>query len=319
MLNIKEERNDHTEYKVIDISKYQGAVNFKKLLADGVDGVIIRCGYTGYGKSKTKNADSRWESNCKAAAAAGMPFGTYYYSCAVTPQEAKEEAEYVLNLIEGKKLSYPVYFDTEDNHDTKLYSPESQLSIGRKRLTEVAIAFLETLEKSGVCCGIYASKSWLENQLDMSALEKYDVWVAQYAQKLTYKGKHSMWQHTSKGTVNGVEGFVDMNRCYVDYPALLNKNEERVYMKKGNIGQNVLTYKMLLSVAKELGIIMQKVDDNSVFGAGTQKATEQLRQSTGLPEGIQITDELIIETKKLIVSEISTLKNKISNALEVLQ
>lgn len=248
-----------------------------------------------------------------------MPFGAYYYSCAVTPQEAKAEAEYVLKLIEGKKLSFPVYFDTEDIHDIKRYSPESQLSIGKARLTEVTKVFLETLEKNGIYSGIYASKSWLENQLDMSALADYDVWVAQYAQKLTYKGNHSMWQYTSKGLVNGIEGYVDINRCYVDYPTLLKEKREKTYMNKGDTGQNVLTYKMLLSVAKELGIISQKVDDNSVFGAGTQKATEQLRQLIGLPEYVQVTDELIIETKKTIVSEIAVLKNKISKALEVLE
>ncbi len=309
-----------TEQKVVDISKYQGAVDFKKMAADGVKGVIIRCGYTGYGKAKSKNTDSRWESNCKAAKAAGMPFGTYYYSCAVTPHEAKEEAEFVLRLIDGKKLDYPVYFDTEDNHDIQLYSPESQLSIGRKRLTEVTKTFLETLERKGVYCGICASKSWLENQLDMSALEGYDVWVAQYADKLTYKGEFGMWQYTSTGRVDGVEGDVDLNRCYIDYPKLINNSaKEGAALKKGDTGLNVLAYKMLLGIARELEIVTQSVDDNSVFGEGTYKATLQLQQALGKKQSGLADEELIIAAKQLINSHISALDNKIAKALEVLK
>ncbi len=304
--------------KVIDISKFQGAVDFKKLKKAGIDGVIIRCGYTGYGKAKTKNTDSRWESNCKAAAAAGMPFGAYYYSCAVTVEEAKCEAEFVLELLEGKKLDYPVFFDTEDNHDTARYSPESQLSIGSKRLTQVAAAFLETLNKSGVFCGIYASKSWLENHLDMSALSAYDVWVAQYADKLTYKGEYTMWQYTSKGTVDGIDGYVDMNYCYVDYPARLSfKPENGNTLKKGDSSQAVLAYKMLLTVLKKLGVTDCTVDDNGIFGNGTYNATLALQKALGFePTGV-VDDVLIISARELISAQLSGTKAKIYDALGV--
>ena len=302
--------------KVIDISKFQGAVDFKKIKKAGVDGVIIRCGYTGYGKAKTKNTDSRWESNCKAASAAGIPFGAYYYSCAVTVEEAKSEAEFVLELLEGKKLEYPVFFDTEDNHDTMLYSPESQLSIGRKRLTQVAAAFLETLNKNGIYCGIYASKSWLENQLDMSALSAYDVWVAQYADKLTYKGEYTMWQYTSKGKVDGIDGYVDMNYCYVDYPArLAMKPASGNTLKKGDSYQAVLAYKMLLTVLKKLGVIDCTVDDNGIFGSGTYSATLALQEALGFEQTGVVDDVLIISARELISAKLSGAKTKICDVL----
>lgn len=305
------------EKKVIDISKFQGAVDFKKIRAAGIDGVIIRCGYTGYGKAKTRNADSRWETNCKAAAAAGIPYGAYYYSCAVTVEEAKSEAEFVLELLKGKTLGYPVFFDTEDNHDTARYSPESQLSIGSKRLTRVAEAFLETLNKNGVFCGIYASKSWLENQLDMSALSAYDVWVAQYADKLTYKGEHTMWQYTSKGTVDGIEGYVDLNRCYVDYPARLAlKPADGNILKKGDSSQAVLAYKMLLAVLKKLGVIECSVDDNGIFGSGTYNATLALQKALGFEQSGVVDDVLIISARELISAQLSGTRAKICGALE---
>lgn len=305
------------EKKVVDISKFQGAVNFKKMKSDGVDGVIIRCGYTGYGKAKIKSVDSRWEANCKSARECGMPYGAYYYSCAVTPEEAEQEAKFVLKLLEGKTLEYPLFFDTEDNHDIKIYSPESQLSIGRERLTEVAKAFLETLNRNGVYCGIYASKSWLENQLDMFALSAYDVWVAQYADKLTYKGQYSMWQYTSKGSVDGIDGYVDMNRCYVDYPSRLKSNTES--FKKGDSSQAVLAYKMLLAILKSLGLINQKVDDNSVFGEGTYLATLELQKAVSFESNGAVDEELIIAAKELIRMSVTSLKTRISKALEVLQ
>ena len=305
------------EYKVVDISKFQGAVDFNKLKADGVHGVIIRCGYTGYGKSKSKNTDSRWEENCKAAQKAGMPFGAYYYSCAVTPEEAEQEAQLVLKLIEGKTLLYPVYFDTEDNHDIAAYSPESQLSIGRSRLTAVAKAFLEVLSKKGICCGIYASKSWLENQLDMQQLSGCEVWVAQYAEKLTYKGEYRMWQYTSEGTVNGIEGKADLNHCYVDYPSLL-KSDDGI-LQKGDSSMAVLAYKMLLASAKEHGIITQGVDDNCVFGEGTHRATLQLQAAAGLAQSGTADSGLIIAAKALINERAALLKSKISKAVQILQ
>lgn len=286
-------------FKVIDISKYQGAVDFKKVKADGVDAVILRCGYTGYGKAKKKSVDSRWESNYKSARAAGLPVGAYYYSCATSEDEAKSEAEFVLELIKDKKIDYPVFWDTEDNHNTEKYSPESQLTIGKERLTKVGLAFLNTLERNCIRCGVYASTSWLNNQLDMKKLGKYDVWVAQYAAKVTYRGDYTIWQYTSRGKVNGVEGNVDMNICYVDYVGEAEKGSAEE-LKRGDSSFAVLNYKMLLAVAKELEIVTQGVDDNGIFGAGTELATKQLQKELDLCQSGRVNQATVIAAKDLI-------------------
>lgn len=209
------------ELKYIDISEHQKKVDFKKIKEDGVQGVILRCGYTGYGTAKSKQKDSRFEEYYKGFTEVGLPIGVYWYSCAVTEEEAIKEANLTLEYIKDKKIELPVFFDTEDNHNTKKYSPISQYTIGRTKLTKVTKAFCETIENAGYYVGIYASTSWLNNQLNMNDLKAYDVWVAQYSSKCQYKGNYGMWQYSSKGKVNGISGNVDMNKCYKDYPAII--------------------------------------------------------------------------------------------------
>ena len=221
----EEEKDDDGVNGVIDVSYYQANIDYAKVKTAGIKGVILRCGRTGYGSSKTKQEDSTFQKHYKGFKDVGIPVGAYYYSCATTVAEAKEEAELVKSILKGKQFEYPIYFDTEDNHDINASgnSKESQYSIGKTKLTEVAKAFLQTLEDAGYYVGIYASKSWLENQLDMSKLSNYAVWLAQYASKPTYKGDYGMWQYSSTGKVNGISGNVDMNWCYVDYPTAIKK------------------------------------------------------------------------------------------------
>lgn len=211
------------ELKFIDISTYQKNVDYQKVKDDGVQGVILRCGYTGYGTAKSKQKDAQFENHYKGFSKVGLPIGVYWYSCAVTEEEAIVEANKVLEYIKGKKIELPIYFDTEDNHDTKKYSPTSQRTIGRAKLTKVAKAFCETIENAGYYVGIYASTSWLNNQLNMNDLKAYDVWVAQYSSKCQYKGNYGMWQYSSKGKVKGISGNVDMNKCYRDYVNIIKK------------------------------------------------------------------------------------------------
>ena len=209
----------------IDISSWQRDVDFEAVRAAGIDHVILRCGFTGYGKAHTKNKDGYFEQNYAAAKAAGLHIGVYYYSCAVTEAEARAEADFVLQLIDGKQLELPVYWDTENDHDLTADGvfPQSQASIGREALTRVAKAFLERVEAAGYFVGLYASKYWLENRLDAQALGAYSVWVAQYAERCTYGGAYAAWQYTSTGAVSGVAGGVDRNYLYMDFPAVIRK------------------------------------------------------------------------------------------------
>lgn len=208
------------ELKFIDISTFQSKVDYQKVKDDGVKGVILRCGFTGYGKAKSKQKDSCFEKHYKGFTNVGVPIGVYWYSCAVTEEEAIKEAELTLEYIKDKKIELPVYIDTEDNHNTKKYSPESQYTIGKTRLTKVVKAYCETIENAGYYVGIYASTSWFKNQLIDKDLKAYDHWVAQWSSSKP-SIEHGLWQYSSKGKVNGINGNVDMNKCYKDYPAII--------------------------------------------------------------------------------------------------
>lgn len=197
--------------EIIDVSSYQGKINFEKVKNECA-GVIIRCGYTGYGKSKLKVEDLYFEKNYEEAIKAGLPVGVYYYSCATSIKEAQQEANFVLDLIQGKVLELGVWFDTEDNHNIKKYSLQSQASIGKTALTNVAKHFLIAVKNEGYIVGIYASTYWLNNNLDMKQLSDFRVWVAQYANSYTYQGKVDLWQYTDKGKMNGINGNVDKSK-----------------------------------------------------------------------------------------------------------
>ena len=229
---IEEEKDDDGVDGLIDVSSWQPTIDYAKV-AKNTKGVILRCGRTGYGTAKSKEKDSCFDKHYEGFKKAGLPIGVYYYSCATSVSEAKEEAELVKTILKGKQLEYPVYFDTEDNHDINATgnSKTSQYSIGKAKLTKVAQAFLQTLEDAGYFVGIYASKSWLENQLDMAQLSEYAVWLAQYASQPTYKGEYGMWQYSSTGKVDGISGNVDMNYCYVDYPTAIKNKGLNGYSK----------------------------------------------------------------------------------------
>ncbi len=210
-------------YNVLDVSRYQSDIDYQQVKDSGIEGVIIRIGYTGYGIAKNMNVDPLFEQHYQGFRAVGMPVGGYYYSCATTPEEAVREAEFTLTLIRDKVFEYPIYFDTEDDHDINdpTNAPESQASIGPVRLTEVARTYLETVEDQNYYVGIYASTFWLNNHLIMSELREFDVWVAQYSEQLTYKGPYGMWQYTDKGTVSGIDGPVDLSYACKNYPAII--------------------------------------------------------------------------------------------------
>ena len=206
--------------RIIDVSEFQGDIDWKKVTTDGISGAIIRCGLTGYGVAKNKYTDKMFEANYAAATAAGLPVGVYYYSCATTEAEATEEAAQVIKLLTGKTLQMPVYWDTEDNHNTAeaCASPQNQRTIGKAQLTKCANAFLNAIRAAGYGAGIYGSTSWLANQLDMPSVKADSIWVAQYYKECQYhETAYDMWQYTSSGTVAGISGRVDISECYADY------------------------------------------------------------------------------------------------------
>ena len=199
--------------KGIDVSKWQGVIEWSKVKKSGIDFAILRLGYTG-AKSGEPTLDSQFLRNIEQCKKVGMNVGVYYYSTATSTAQAKNEANFVIQQLKGKKVQYPIYIDTEDTRQAKL---------SKSKLTKVVKAFCDTMEKAGYYVGIYASKSWFVEHLSDSKLKAYDKWVAQYNTACNYKGKYGMWQYTDKGTVRGISGNVDLNACYKNYPAIMKK------------------------------------------------------------------------------------------------
>lgn len=195
--------------KGIDISKYQTGVDYKKVKADGVEFAILRIGYTGYGTGKLQAKDTLFETHYKGCKDAGIHVGGYFFGRGVSAEEGKKEAEYVLSLIKGKTFEYPIFYDTEDTY--------YQAKATKAQNTAACKAFCDTIKAVGYKTGIYASKSWFTDRLNDNELKGYDHWVAQYYNKCTYAGDYTMWQYTSSGKVNGINGNVDMNWCYKNY------------------------------------------------------------------------------------------------------
>ena len=187
---------------LIDVSEHQGVIDWEKVKPQ-IDGAILRCGY---GSDYTDQDDAQFKRNADECTRLGIPFGVYLYSYAKTNLQARLEAAHVLRLIEGYKLSYPVYLDLEEGDKAD-------------GAVERAIIFGDIIEKAGYWCGIYANLYWWEKILK-DGLERFTKWVAQYYSKCEYTGSNlDIWQYSSKGKVDGISGNVDMNECYRDFPA----------------------------------------------------------------------------------------------------
>ena len=193
----------------IDVSKWNGNIDWNAVKNSGVSYVIIRCGYRG----STQGAlieDSMFRKNIEGALAAGLKVGVYFYTQAVNEVEAVEEASMVLALVQKYRISYPIFIDTEA-------SGGRADRISKETRTAVCRAFCETIRNAGYTPGIYASKSWFNDKLNTSSLSSYKIWLAQYATKPTYTGRYDLWQYSDKGTINGINGKVDVNYSYLGY------------------------------------------------------------------------------------------------------
>ena len=193
----------------IDVSKWNGTIDWNAVKKSGVSYVIIRCGYRG----STTGAlieDPVFKSNIKGANAAGLKVGVYFFSQAMNEVEAVEEASMTIGLIRNYSISYPVFLDVEP-------SGGRADAIDRNTRTKVIKAFCETLRNSGYTPGVYANKTWLESYMNAGELSSYKIWLAQYNTAPTYSGKVDMWQYTSKGKVAGISGYTDLNLSYLGY------------------------------------------------------------------------------------------------------
>lgn len=193
----------------IDISRHNGKIDWNAVKSSGVDYVIIRCGYRG-SSSGALITDQNFQSNIKGATAAGLKVGIYVFSQAVNEVEAVKEASLAVSLAKGYKLTYPIFIDTESSGGRA-----DKIDVATR--TAVVNAFCQTVQSAGYQAGIYASKSWFETKLSMGSVGNYRIWLAQYAAAPTYSGRYDMWQYSSKGTISGINGKVDLNLSYLAY------------------------------------------------------------------------------------------------------
>ena len=189
---------------ILDVSKYQPNIDYDAV-SKAVDGAILRCGLTGWGDANECRVDECFEKHYAGFKAAGIPVGAYYYSAADTLEKAREEAEFCKQLLAGKQLELPVYYDLEEPHRMNKLSVE--------QLTAQAEAWADVMEAAGYFVGIYANTSWFRTKLDHARLaEKYTLWLADYRAQPDTQLKRDLHQYTSAGQVPGIAGGVDLSR-----------------------------------------------------------------------------------------------------------
>lgn len=196
----------------VDVSKYQEYIDFNKVKKAGIDFCMIRVGARGYGTGQLV-VDEYFEDNINNALDAGLDVGVYFFSQAITEEEAMEEANLVIEKIKDYDITYPVAFDMEYiENDT---SRVEQLDKSQK--TAVTRAFLDTIRNAGYTPMVYGKKEWLIQKVELVLLSEYDIWLSQYEDIPDYPYKFSMWQYSNKGTVDGISGKVDLNISFIDF------------------------------------------------------------------------------------------------------
>ena len=222
-LNWSVEFNPEVDWLVMDISYSQAPsdLDWMQLKSEGVKGVIIRIGGRGSANGRKIYSDQSFLQHYKAAKAADMHIGVYFFSYALTKAEAIEEAQYTLDVLEinNCQLDLPVYIDMEDFGNDK-----SHLKAGKEVCSMVLDEFCKTIEAAGYMSGIYVSSSFAETHVKPETFEGRSAWIAEWGTDVCcYNGRVDMWQYTEDGRLKGASNKdIDLNRLYVDYPALIN-------------------------------------------------------------------------------------------------
>lgn len=192
----------------VDVSSYQGDIDWKKVKAAGVDFAIVRVGIRGYGSGKLVE-DEKFKSNMEGAIGAGLDVGVYFFSQSVTEEEAVEEAKFVCDLIKKYDVKYPVAYDSEKVSSASARTNKAKLSANER--TDMAIAFCDYVKSRGYEACIYSNKRWFLRYLNLEKLDDYGIWLAQYSSDLSFPFHFGMWQYTDKGKVDGIDGNVDID------------------------------------------------------------------------------------------------------------
>ena len=191
----------------VDVSTYNGDIDWTAVKGDGISFAMIRLGFRGYGELGKLVLDDKFLANIQGATQAGLDVGVYFFSQAITVDEAEEEAEYVIQALEDYSITYPVVFDLEKiGYDT---ARTDDLSV--ETATQITRAFCQRVAQAGYRPMIYGNVAWLMDRIDPAQLTQYDRWQAQYRTSPTFPYQFSRWQYGSEGAVAGIPGSVDMN------------------------------------------------------------------------------------------------------------
>ena len=196
----------------IDVSDYQGDINWQTVKESGIDFAMIRAGYRGATRGKL-NEDSKFQQNYEGAKAAGVQIGVYFFSQAVSVSEAEEEAGFVLQLLQGKELDLPVVFDWEmtdiDNSRTASATGE--------QITSYASAFCKKVSKAGYTAGVYFNRNLGYSYYNLEEIKDFDFWLAEYRSVPAFYYDFKIWQYSDNAQVQGIETPVDINVCFKKY------------------------------------------------------------------------------------------------------
>ncbi len=227
-----DENGDKISHLGCDLSYHNKYVNFQELAASGCEFVMLRCGFRGYSEGGLMK-DEKFDMYATEAQRAGLKIGVYFFTQALTVEEAVEEAEYTLKLIEDYDISYPVAFDTEYIDDENARSNKNEITDELR--TEIIMAFCERIRQDGYYPMVYASENWIRRYMEIEPLRKYDFWAPQYNEENDFLYDFTIWQYTEKGSIPGVKGDVDLDISMVDYASFVPKMRE-AYLTGGEFG-----------------------------------------------------------------------------------
>ena len=280
--------------KILDVSKYQPNIDYAQV-AKQVDGVILRCGVTGWGTANQCSTDDYFEKHYAGFKAVGLPVGAYYYSAADTIAKAQEEAEYCKKLLAGKQFELPIYYDVECR--------ERMDKLSKDQLTAQVIAWCDKMEQAGYFVGVYSYTSFINEKLNIASLaQRYTIWLADYRQNYDRTIPRDMHQYTSTAQIAGIAGGVDMSNLFrTNLMETIQETGLNGFAKKPT--PNVQMYKVVfggcsqgdkgtaLVLGQKLGLDCSVTNaDNGLYlvtyspmTAGDKQAVEQLGKELAVP------------------------------------
>lgn len=203
---------EEVNWKGIDVSRYQGAIDWERVKASGVDFVLLRSSI-GDGTDYISGEDIRFAKNAVEAKEAGLMVGAYHYLWAETVADARKEARFFIKTISPYTLDFPAVLDFEE--------PSQQENLTNAERTAIAKAFMDEVKNAGYYPMLYTNKNWATTYLDMDELADYDLWIAEWYPKPTYEGDFGVWQYTPYGKISGIASDVDLNICRKNYRKLI--------------------------------------------------------------------------------------------------